>query len=107
MMQMDWESIGFFFVVGFIMTPIAGMLFSWVDRKVTARVQWRVGPPLLQPFWDFVKLLGKETLIPSESAKTLFLPNLFSSLKRNCDENRKTSEQSGRQSSVFAQIGEA
>jgi NADH-quinone oxidoreductase subunit H len=73
MMQMDWESIGFFFVVGFIMTPIAGMLFSWVDRKVTARVQWRVGPPLLQPFWDFVKLLGKETLIPSESAKTLFL----------------------------------
>jgi NADH-quinone oxidoreductase subunit H len=73
MMQMDWESIGFFFIVGFIMTPIAGMLFSWVDRKVTARVQWRVGPPLLQPFWDFVKLLGKETLIPSESAKTLFL----------------------------------
>jgi NADH-quinone oxidoreductase subunit H len=73
MMQMDWESIGFFFIVGFILTPIAGMLFSWVDRKVTARVQWRVGPPLLQPFWDFVKLLGKETLIPSESAKTLFL----------------------------------
>jgi len=46
---------------------------SWVDRKVTARVQWRVGPPLLQPFYDFVKLLGKETILPKEGNTFVFL----------------------------------
>ncbi|MFC1570100.1 NADH-quinone oxidoreductase subunit H, partial [bacterium] len=72
-MQINWIDIAYFLGIGFIGTPLAGMLVSWVDRKVTARVQWRVGPPLLQPFWDFVKLLGKETIIPKGSAKTVFL----------------------------------
>ena len=58
---------------GFLFTAVAGMFFSWVDRKVTARVQWRVGPPLLQPLYDFVKLLGKETLVPKGSSKMTFL----------------------------------
>lgn len=73
MMQMNWEDIGYFLGIGLVGTPLAGMLVSWVDRKVTARVQWRVGPPLLQPFWDFVKLLGKETVIPRGSATAVFL----------------------------------
>jgi NADH-quinone oxidoreductase subunit H len=72
-MQINWKDIGYFFGIGLIGTPLAGMLVSWVDRKVTARVQWRVGPPLLQPFWDFVKLLGKETIIPKGSASMVFL----------------------------------
>jgi NADH-quinone oxidoreductase subunit H len=58
---------------GFIFTAIVGMFASWVDRKVTARVQWRVGPPLLQPLYDFVKLLGKETIIPRGCSKGTFL----------------------------------
>ncbi len=45
---------------------------SWVDRKVTARIQWRVGPPWYQNFIDIVKLLGKETIVP-EGAKSTFL----------------------------------
>jgi len=49
------------------------MLASWVDRKVTARVQWRVGPPLLQPFYDIVKLMGKETIVPAGSSRITFL----------------------------------
>ena len=49
-------------------TLALGMVSSWVDRKVTARVQYRVGPPLLQPFYDVVKLMGKETLV-SERAR--------------------------------------
>jgi NADH-quinone oxidoreductase subunit H len=49
------------------------MLASWIDRKVTARVQWRVGPPLLQPLYDFVKLLGKETIVPRGSSRATFL----------------------------------
>jgi formate hydrogenlyase subunit 4 len=35
-------------------------LFLFVERKTNARMQQRIGPPLLQPFYDFVKLLGKE-----------------------------------------------
>jgi NADH-quinone oxidoreductase subunit H len=44
-----------------------------VDRKVTARVQWRVGPPWFQPFADVFKLLGKETIVPAGPRATLFL----------------------------------
>jgi len=58
---------------GFLLTAVIGLLVSWIDRKVTARVQYRVGPPLLQPLIDIVKLLGKETLIPSGASKTTFL----------------------------------
>lgn len=58
---------------GFLFTATAGLLASWVDRKVTARVQWRVGPPWYQPFADFFKLLGKETIIPKEGSAFIFL----------------------------------
>jgi NADH-quinone oxidoreductase subunit H len=63
----------YLFFPGFLFTAIVGMLASWIDRKVTARVQWRVGPPLFQPLYDFVKLLGKETVIPRGCSKATFL----------------------------------
>jgi len=58
---------------GFFFTAVCGLLVSWVDRKVTAKVQWRVGPPWYQPFVDVVKLLGKETLVPKGASKVTFL----------------------------------
>lgn len=58
---------------GFAFTFAFAMAVAWIDRKVTARVQWRVGPPLLQPIYDFVKLLGKEVIVPLGGAKVLFL----------------------------------
>lgn len=58
---------------GFLFTAVIGCLASWIDRKVTARVQWRVGPPILQPFYDLVKLSGKETIVPRGGAKLTFL----------------------------------
>lgn len=63
----------YFLVFGFFLSTVAGLLVSWIDRKVTARVQYRVGPPLLQPFIDIVKLLGKELLIPRGASKITFL----------------------------------
>jgi len=42
-------------------------------RKVSALVQWRVGPPLLQPFYDVGKLMGKEILVPQEAQKAVFM----------------------------------
>ncbi|MBU1428627.1 MAG: complex I subunit 1 family protein [bacterium] len=65
--------IFYFLFFGFLLTAIIGLLASWIDRKVTAKVQYRVGPPLLQPLIDIVKLLGKETLIPAGSSKVTFL----------------------------------
>ncbi|UCD15209.1 MAG: NADH-quinone oxidoreductase subunit H [Candidatus Omnitrophota bacterium] len=65
--------IFYFLFLGFLLTAVIGLLASWIDRKVTARVQYRVGPPLLQPLIDIVKLLGKETLIPQGSSKITFL----------------------------------
>ena len=58
---------------GFLFTAVVGLIASFIDRKVTARVQWRKGPPLLQPLYDFVKLLGKETIVPKGASKLTFL----------------------------------
>jgi NADH-quinone oxidoreductase subunit H len=58
---------------GFVFTAVIGLVASFIDRKVTARVQWRKGPPFFQPLYDFVKLLGKETIVPQGSSKLTFL----------------------------------
>jgi NADH-quinone oxidoreductase subunit H len=58
---------------GLLFTVLAGLLTSWVDRKVTAMVQMRVGPPLLQPFYDLRKYFIKETCVPEGGAIGLFL----------------------------------
>lgn len=58
---------------GLLFTAVAGLLTSWVDRKVTAMVQMRVGPPLLQPFYDLRKYFVKETCVPEGGATALFL----------------------------------
>ena len=39
----------------------AAWFFLWVERKAVARMQGRIGPPFMQPFFDFIKLLGKTT----------------------------------------------
>jgi len=65
--------IFYLLVYGFLLTAVIGLLASWIDRKVTARVQYRVGPPILQPLIDIVKLLGKETLIPAGASRITFL----------------------------------
>jgi NADH-quinone oxidoreductase subunit H len=57
---------------GFLFSACAGLIAGWVDRKLTARIQWRVGPPWYQNFVDVVKLLAKETIVP-EGAKFTFL----------------------------------
>lgn len=58
---------------GFLFSSLVGLFYAWVDRKVTARVQFRVGPPLLQPVYDFFKLLGKDTFVPQNAPRSIFL----------------------------------
>jgi NADH-quinone oxidoreductase subunit H len=59
---------------GFIFSAASGLVVGWIDRKVTARLQWRVGPPWYQNFLDVIKLVFfKETLVPSGVPKGVFL----------------------------------
>jgi formate hydrogenlyase subunit 4 len=50
-----------------LLAPIIGGLVSGIDRKLTARMQGRVGPPIFQPFYDVGKLLEKENLVVTSS----------------------------------------
>lgn len=43
-----------------ILAPVIGCLLAGIDRVISARMQGRVGPPLLQPYYDVRKLLAKE-----------------------------------------------
>ncbi|MEO0019550.1 MAG: complex I subunit 1 family protein [candidate division WOR-3 bacterium] len=61
------------FVGTVIVVPAAGLVLTWVDRFVSARVQWRKGPPFYQPFADVLKLLLKQTIVPTGAARTVFL----------------------------------
>ena len=61
------------FMIGSVGTLALGILAKWVDRKVTARVQWRAGPPWYQPAVDCLKLMGKETLLPASGQSSAFL----------------------------------
>jgi NADH-quinone oxidoreductase subunit H len=58
---------------GFIFASIAGLLTVWLDRKVSARVQWREGPPWYQGFADIGKLLYKEVIVPEEAFGSGFI----------------------------------
>ena len=58
---------------GFLFCFFCGLLLTGIDRKLVARMQKRVGPPLLQPFYDFFKLCGKETIVPAAASRTTFL----------------------------------
>lgn len=44
-----------------VLAPFAGALLAGVDRKISARMQGRQGPPITQPLYDVAKLLKKQT----------------------------------------------
>lgn len=50
-----------------------GLALKGADRRVAARLQGRVGPPLAQPFFDLIKLGFKRTMVPETACGTVFL----------------------------------
>ncbi len=51
--------------------PLIAGIITGIDRKITARMQSRMGPPLLQPFYDLIKLWGKDPFITNLIQPTL------------------------------------
>jgi NADH-quinone oxidoreductase subunit H len=47
---------------GLLYAVVVSFLMLWMQRKINARLQGRIGPPFYQPFFDFVKLLGKQPI---------------------------------------------
>lgn len=58
---------------GLLYACIGGLLLAGFDRKILARMQRRVGPPIMQPTYDFLKLMGKETIVPHAANKTVMM----------------------------------
>ncbi|MBT0159428.1 NADH-quinone oxidoreductase subunit H [Candidatus Bathyarchaeota archaeon A05DMB-2] len=63
---------------GFTFILFFTLFCDWVERKIEARMQNRVGPAvagpagILQPLADFIKLLTKEEIIPRDAKKNIF-----------------------------------
>ncbi len=58
---------------GALFALTVGMLGWWLERKVSALVQHRVGPPWYQNFADVFKLMGKESIVPEKSTVFLYI----------------------------------
>lgn len=57
---------------GIFFLSVFGVVAEYFDRKLYARLQNRVGPPWFQPVADFIKLLGKEDIVPTDAEPVMF-----------------------------------
>ncbi len=79
-----YQSLGMIerMLVFIVLAPFVGGFLSGVDRKLSARLQGRYGPPLRQPFFDVLKLFQKERIVVNKfqnlSIVLFFLFTLFS-----------------------------
>ena len=53
-----------------LIAPVVGCLLAGLDRIISARMQGRVGPPLLQPYYDVRKLFEKESVAVNSVERT-------------------------------------
>lgn len=74
---MNLGMIFFRFLVfpGLLFAVPAAWFYVWLERKALARMQQRIGPPFMQPWFDFLKLMGKE--IPPRTGFSGFLMRLW------------------------------
>jgi NADH-quinone oxidoreductase subunit H len=57
---------------GFLFLFAYALTFEYLDRRIAARMQHRVGPPFFQPFADLIKVLGKEVIDPDGVDRRIF-----------------------------------
>lgn len=56
----------------FAAAVVIGLFLKGIDRKLAAYYQARVGPPLVQPFYDLEKLTVKQSIVPENSVAWVF-----------------------------------
>ena len=64
-------------VLVILLAPLLGGVLNGVDRKLTARLQGRFGPPIMQPFYDVLKLIGKERITVNSAQMLYVIGSLF------------------------------
>ncbi|MCK9614119.1 MAG: NADH-quinone oxidoreductase subunit H [Candidatus Omnitrophica bacterium] len=57
---------------GLLFVSVSSLFAEFLDRRIYARLQNRIGPPWFQPFADFIKLLAKEEIIPRDANPRMF-----------------------------------
>ena len=57
-----WNNPIILTILALVFAPLFGGVLMSLDRRITARMQGRMGPPFLQPFYDLIKLFGKQPL---------------------------------------------
>lgn len=67
-----------------ILAPFVGGLLNGVDRKLSARMQGRIGPSLLQPFYDVRKLFSKQFIIVNPAQTFLMISYLLTFIFTGC-----------------------
>jgi NADH-quinone oxidoreductase subunit H len=72
-MNMIFDLIQILIFPGGLFLLLAGVMYEWVDYKLLALLQNRVGPRWFQQFADIVKLLAKEEVIPNGVNRKLFV----------------------------------
>jgi len=71
-MEIIWALFYIFIFPGFLFISFFSMTVQWIDRKLGAKFQKRVGPPFIQPLADFIKLLTKEDIVPAKADAKMF-----------------------------------
>jgi len=70
LLGMFWKIIGAIIIA--FLGVVLGLFYKGIDRKLAARMQARVGPPIRQPFMDFFKLMIKENIVPENAVPWIF-----------------------------------
>lgn len=64
-------------LIALIAAPVIGCIFAGIDRKLTAKLQGRIGPRLRQPWYDFRKLMAKENVVVNKFTNVYILFYVF------------------------------
>lgn len=67
-----------------IVAPFIGAILEGFDRKISARMQRRVGPPIRQPLFDVIKLFKKQIIVVDRSQSFLIMSYLLLTVMTGC-----------------------